>query len=168
MKVIAALLAEFDQEMKSTRAVLERVPECDGAWKPHAKSFCLGDLAVHVAALPAWATATLAATEFDLNPPGGPAWTPPKFTTTAALLTYFDENVAKSRATIQAAAEPDLDVPWSLKSGGQTYFTQPRGAVLRGFVISHLIHHRAQLGVYLRLRDVPLPFVYGPSADTKG
>lgn len=166
MNILEALLAEFDQEMKSTRTQLERVPEQDAAWKPHPKSFCLGDLAVHVANLPVWAAVALTTTEFDLKPPGGPAWAPQKFTTTAALLAHFDESVKQARAALAAAKESDLDVSWTLKSGGQVYFTQPRGPVLRSFCLNHLVHHRAQLGVYLRLRGVPLPFIYGPTADT--
>jgi len=166
MSTIEALLAEFDQEMKGTRAELERLPEQDAAWKPHPKSFSLGDLAMHVANLPFWTAMTLVATEFDLHPPGGAEWKTPPFTTTAALLAFFDGNVAQARAALLAAKDADLAVPWSLKDAGQVHFTQPRGQVLRSFCFSHLVHHRAQLGVYLRLRDVPLPFLYGPTADT--
>jgi uncharacterized damage-inducible protein DinB len=167
MPLNETLLAEFDQEIATTRLLLERIPAEDAGWKPHPKSAALGDLAVHLASIPWWLDVTLTTTELDFNPPGGggpPA--PPAFTTVAALLTYFDKNTAASRATLARAADADFAVPWSLKSGGQTYFTLPRAAVLRSFVLSHLIHHRAQLGVYLRLRDVPLPPSYGPTADT--
>ena len=162
-----ALLAEFDQEIATTRLLLERVPEKDAAWKPHPKSASLGDLATHLATIPWWLEVTLTTTELDFNPPsgGGPP-APPAFTTVAALLAFFDKNVAAGRAALARATDADFAVPWSLKGGEKTYFTLPRAAVLRSFVLSHLIHHRAQLGVHLRLRDVPLPPCYGPTADT--
>ena len=162
MAMNEALLPEFDQEVATTRLLLERVPAQDAAWKPHPKSMPLGALAVHVAMLPSWVAATMTMTELDFStsPP------PPPFTTVEALLASFDKSAAEGRGAIARAADADFAVPWSLKGGGQTYFTLPRAAVLRSFVLSHLIHHRAQLGVYLRLRDVPLPPCYGPTADT--
>jgi uncharacterized damage-inducible protein DinB len=167
MPLNEALLAEFDQEIATTRLLLERIPATDAGWKPHPKSASFGDLAVHLATIPWWLDVTLTTTELDFNPPGGggpPA--PPAFTTVAALLAYFDKNTAVGRAALAKAADADFSVSWSLKGGGQTYFTLPRAAVVRSFCFSHLIHHRAQLGVYLRLRDVPLPPSYGPTADT--
>jgi len=160
------LLPEFDQEAAATRLLLERVPAKDAAWKPHAKSMTLGALAAHVANLTAWLGLTLTTTELDLNPPGGSPFVPPGFTTVEALLVAFDNNVASSRAALARSSDADFGVPWTLKSGDQTYFTFPRAVVVRSFALSHLIHHRAQLGVYLRLRDVPLPPCYGPTADT--
>jgi len=156
------LLLEFDQEAASTRLLLERVPAKDAAWKPHPKSAPLGALAVHVANLTAWLGMTLMSTELDLavSPPPAP------FTTVEALLAAFDNNVASSRAALAKAVDADFAVPWSLKSGDQVYFTFPRAVIVRSFALNHLIHHRAQLGVYLRLRDVPLPPCYGPTADT--
>jgi len=160
------LLPEYDQEAATTRRLLERVPAQDAAWKPHPKSYALGDLAVHVATLPWWLEVTLTTTELDLDPPGGGAgFTPASFTTVEALLAYFDRNVAAGRAALAKMSDADLAVPWTLKNAGQAIFTLPRAAVVRSFVLSHLIHHRAQLGVYLRLRDVPLPPSYGPTAD---
>jgi uncharacterized damage-inducible protein DinB len=156
------LLPEFDQEAATTRLLLERVPAKDAGWKPHPKSATLGNLAVHVANLASWLGSTLTATALDL----AVAPTPAPFTTTAALLATFDANVASSRAALAKAADADFAVPWSLKSGDQVFFTLPRAVIVRSFVLSHLIHHRAQLGVYLRLRDVPLPPCYGPTADT--
>jgi uncharacterized damage-inducible protein DinB len=156
------LLPEFDQEVASTRLFLERVPVKDAAWKPHPKSASLGDLAVHVANLPAWLGMALTTMELDLAVTPAPA----PFTTVEALLATFDKNVANSRAALAKATDADFAVPWSLKSGGQVYFTFPRAVIVRSFALSHLIHHRAQLGVYLRLRDVPLPPCYGPTADT--
>jgi uncharacterized damage-inducible protein DinB len=162
MAINEALLPEYDQEIAATRSLLERVPAKDAGWKPHPKSMPLGALAVHVAMLPSWVAATMTMTELDFStsPP------PPPFTTVEELLASFDKSAAEGRAAIAKAADADFAVPWSLKGGGQTYFTLPRAAVLRSFVLSHLIHHRAQLGVYLRLRDVPLPPCYGPTADT--
>ena len=155
------LLPEFDQEAASTRLLLERVPVQDADWKPHPKSMALGALAVHVANLAAWLGMTLTSTELDIavSPPPAP------FTTVEALLAAFDKNVAASRAALARAADADFAVPWSLKSGDQVHFTLPRAVIVRSFILSHLIHHRAQLGVYLRLRDVPLPPCYGPTAD---
>jgi uncharacterized damage-inducible protein DinB len=156
------LLPEYDQEIATTRSLLERVPAKDADWKPHPRSAPLGALAVHVAMIPSWVAVTMTMTELDFStsPP------PPPFTTVETLLASFDKSAAEGRAAIAKAADADFAVPWSLKGGGQTYFTLPRAVVLRSFVLSHLIHHRAQLGVYLRLRDVPLPPCYGPTADT--
>lgn len=168
MSISQAVLPEFDQEMASTRRLLERVPEGDKDWKPHPKSYSLGDLAIHLANLVGWTIVTLKETELDLNPPGGPPWTPPRFSTTAAALTMFDDNVQGARAAIAATSDADFMVSWSLKNAGHTVLTLPRVVVLRSFVLNHLIHHRGQLSVYLRLRDVPLPSVYGPTADDTG
>ena len=155
------LLSEFDQEAATTRRLLERVPAEDAAWKPHPKSYALGDLAVHVAKLPWWAAATLTTTELDLA--DAPA---PPFTTVEALLAYFDKNVAAGRAALARPPTPTSPCRGRSRAAARSIFTLPRAAVLRSFVLSHLIHHRAQLGVYLRLRDVPLPPSYGPTADT--
>jgi len=166
MAINEMLLLEFDQESATTRLLLERVPAQDADWKPHPKSMSLGALAAHVANLAGWLGMTLTTTELDVHPPGGGPWVPPAFTTVAALLAAFDKNVASSRAALTGAADADFAVPWTLKGGDQVYFTFPRAVVVRSFALSHLIHHRAQLGVYLRLRDVPLPPCYGPTADT--
>jgi uncharacterized damage-inducible protein DinB len=157
-----ALLPEFDMETATARLMLERVPVADAGWKPHPKSTSLGALAVHVAALPGWTAATLAATELDLGstPP------PPPLTTVEALLSYFEANVAAGRAALAGAADADFGVPWTLRMGAQVIFTLPRAVVLRSYGFNHLVHHRAQLGVYLRLRGVPLPPSYGPTADS--
>ena len=157
------LLPEFDQEAATTRLLLERIPAKDAGWKPHPKSTSLGDLAVHVAALPGWLGMALTTTELDL----AVADRPPAFTTHEVLLASFDANVAAARTALSGAADADFAVPWSLKSGEQVFFTLPRAAIVRSFVLSHLIHHRAQLGVYLRLRGVQLPPSYGPTADTE-
>ncbi len=166
MSISASLLPEFDQEMATTRKLLERVPEAKTSWKPHQKSFSMGDLSLHLANLPSWGTMTMQRTEIDLNPVGGPAFTPPTFESMAKTLETFDTNVTKTRAAIAAAPDADFMVTWTLKNGGQTIVALPRMACLRSFVMSHMIHHRGQLSVYLRLNDIPLPSIYGPSADT--
>jgi uncharacterized damage-inducible protein DinB len=165
MSIAQTLLPEFDQEMKTTRAMLAVVPDAKAAWKPHAKSWSLGDLAMHVANLVSWTAITLKQTELDLNPPGGAGWKPRAFTTVEALVADFDANVKAAREAIAAARDEDLAVVWTLKSAGAKVFAMPRAACLRFFVMNHVIHHRGQLSVYLRLCDVPLPRVYGPTAD---
>lgn len=167
MSIAQSLLPEYDHEMATTRAHLERAPYGDWAWKPHAKSMTLGGLASHLVEVPSWVPPTLTRTELDLNPPGGPAYTSPTFASVAELLAAFDANVKQGRAALAATSDADFMVPWSLKSGGQVLMTLPRIAVMRSFVMNHLIHHRGQFTVYLRLRDVPLPQTYGPSADTQ-
>jgi uncharacterized damage-inducible protein DinB len=164
MAIRDALLPELDQEMATTRSLLERVPEEHAAWKPHPKSFSLGDLALHISTIPFWGTTTIRKTEFNGQDPS--AQVRPTFESTAQILQRFDENVAEMRAALAEASDEDLMVPWSLRNGDETIFTLPRMVALRGFVFNHLIHHRGQLSVYLRLRDVPLPSIYGPTADT--
>jgi len=161
MTIAAALLPEFDQEMKTTRRVLERVPSDKGQWKPHPKSFSLGHLAQLVSWMPGWIGSTLRETALDLAQAGGYS-----YETTETLLRGFDENVASARKALTASTDADWSVPWSLKHGARTLFSAPRGVVVRQH-ISHLIHHRAQLGVYLRLIDVPVPSMYGPTADER-
>lgn len=160
-----ALLPEFDHEMANTRKSLERIPEAKLAWKPHKKSMTMGDLANHLAVMPSWAVETITKDSLDVAPPGGPPYESPRASSRNALLEMFDANVAAARAAIAGASDEHLSKPWSLRSGGKTLFTMPRIAVLRSFIMNHNIHHRAQLGVYLRLNDVPVPAIYGPSAD---
>jgi uncharacterized damage-inducible protein DinB len=155
------LLAEFDQEMAATRRVLERVPDDDPEWKPHPKSFSIAHLAQLLAWMPGWIAQTLSATELDLAE--GPGYSNER---TRALLELFDGNVRDARAAIDAADDADYDVPWTLKMKGKDLMTLPRAAVVRQH-ISHLSHHRGQMTVYLRLRDVPVPSIYGPTADER-
>jgi len=162
MRIADLLSPEFDQELAVTRRVLERVPNGKGEWKPHAKSFPLGHLAQLVARLPGWATMTMRQTELDLSAGGGYT-----FETTETLLAEFDRNAAEGKAAIAEATNEDFQVSWSLKMGDRVLLTQPRYSVVRGSVINHLVHHRAQLGVYLRLLDVPVPSMYGPTADER-
>ena len=164
MPLSEALLPEFDHEMANTRKTLERVPDDKFNWKPHEKSFPMGALASHLANLPMWATLTIDADSFDMAPQGKPFKTP-ELHTRQALLETFDTNVAAARNAIEGASDAELFQPWSLLANGEPRLTLPRAAVLRGFVMNHMIHHRAQLGVYLRLNDIPVPSIYGPSAD---
>ena len=165
MPLSQAMLPEFDQEMRNTRRTLERVPEEKFDWKPHEKSMTMGQLASHLANLPGWAVLGLSSDSFDLRPVDAPAPKTPLAKTNAELLEIFDKNLTDARAAIVAASDEHLMRPWSLLAGGQTVMTLPRVGVLRGFVLNHTIHHRAQLGVYLRLNDIPVPSIYGPSAD---
>lgn len=167
MTIAETMLGEFDHEMVTTRTVLERVPDGDAAWKPHAKSYSMGDLALHLANIPTWITPTVRRSELDLDPPGGSPFPVRTFTTAADLVRTFDANVAAAREALAAAPDAGMMEPWTLKSAGNVILTMPRVAVLRSFIMNHMIHHRAQLTVYLRLRDVPLPSVYGPTADLK-
>jgi uncharacterized damage-inducible protein DinB len=164
MALTDALVPEFDHEMATTRRVLERVPEAQFAWKPHDKSMSLGELSNHLAHIPFWCTATLRAPSLDLatieddarrkNPDSH-----------EALLLGFDQRVTAARALLANTTDAELMAPWTLKQDDQEFFTMPRMMVLRSFVLNHTIHHRGQLTVYLRLNNVPVPPVYGPTAD---
>ncbi len=164
MKISETLLPEFDHEMATTRKLLERVPADKFGWKPHDRSTPMGKLAAHLAGIPGWTRITLEQDSLDLAVPGQP-FAPE---TTAAVLQEFDKTVAEGRASLQAADDAAFFRPWSLMNGGQTLMTMPKAAILRGFVLNHLIHHRGQLSVYLRLNDIPIPSIYGPSADEAG
>jgi uncharacterized damage-inducible protein DinB len=163
MTISEMLLPEFDAEMAGTRKVLERVPEAKFGWKLHEKSFPLGRLASHVAEMPGWAATTINRDGLEVTPGEAPF----NAATSAELLSAFDKNVADARAAIAGANDEHLAKVWALKYGGQVLFSQPRAAVLRGMVMNHMIHHRAQLTMYLRGLDVPVPGLYGPSADEK-
>ncbi|MCC6931451.1 MAG: DinB family protein [Gemmatimonadaceae bacterium] len=165
MSIAQSILPEFDHEMATTRKLLERAPEAQFGWKPHEKSMSLGQLANHLAALPFWGVVTMKEVELDMNPPGGEGYKTPRLATVAEILAAFDDNVGKARAAIASSGDADFMVAWSLKNAGHTIFTMPRIAVLRTFVINHEIHHRGQFSVYLRLHNVPVPSIYGPTAD---
>ncbi|HEX7091541.1 MAG TPA: DinB family protein [Longimicrobiales bacterium] len=162
MTIAETFLPEFDQEMATTRRLLERVPGEKGTWKPHEKSFPLGHLAQLISWMPGWISSTLRSSELDLAAGGG-GYT---FEPTEKLLEDFDRNVREAREALAAAEDADFGVPWSLKMRDRVLYTLPRGVVVRQH-INHLIHHRGQLSVYLRLLDVPLPSIYGPTADEK-
>jgi uncharacterized damage-inducible protein DinB len=164
MKFSDTFLPEFDTEMKTTRSLLERVPFDNPAWKPHTKSTALGALASHVAGLAGFGTLIASQDGLDITAPGRAV--PPQYTNTADLLAGFDGNVKTTRDAVAKLNDADLVAPWTLKAGDATIFSLPRAAVLRTMMMNHIIHHRGQLSVYLRLNDVPLPSIYGPTADT--
>ncbi len=159
----ALLLEDLDQEMASTRRMLEHVPEGKGDWRPDEKSFSLTDLATHVANLPGLGVMMLETEELDAlsRPPRE------RLETSAALLDSFDRNVERLRTTLDAATGAQMEGDWTLRAGEQVFLSRPRRSLLRTMVVSHMVHHRAQLGVYLRLLGVPVPGMYGPSADER-
>ena len=164
MAIKDALLPEFDHEMGTTRRVLERTPGDKLAWKPHDKSMSLGQLAAHVANIPHWMDAILQNTVFDIAT-AGPDTRPRMPESVAWVLGDFDAKVKAARAGLASAGDAELLTPWTFKSGGHEVFTMPRIAAIRSFVMNHSIHHRGQLSVYLRLNNVPVPPMYGPTAD---
>jgi uncharacterized damage-inducible protein DinB len=165
MTIGQSLLPEFDQEMQNTRKTLERVPEDKWNWKPHDKSGTLGWLAGHVATMIDWIPVTLTTEELDYAPVGGPTYQPPKIENRKELLAEFDKNVSAARAALSSVSDAEIMKNWKLLAGGQEIFTMPRIACIRGMVLNHHIHHRAQLTVYFRLLNVAVPGLYGPSAD---
>ena len=167
MPIAQALLPEFDHEMKTTRAVLERIPDAKASFRPHPKSTTLGQLGAHLANIPVWATTALTGTEVDTAPPGGPALATPGFESVTDILRRFDANVAAARTHIAAATDADLMIPWTLKRAGATIFTLPRAAVIRSMALSHMIHHRGQLTTYIRPTGGKVPAMYGGSFDEK-
>lgn len=161
MTISQSMLPEFDHEMASTRKILERVPEDRAGYTPHEKSMSMGRLAAHIAQNPVWATIALTRDDFDLTP----EFENVQMTTRAALLETFDRNCAEARAHIVNTDDGVMMKMWTFKKGGHTVLSMPKVAVLRSFALNHLIHHRGQLSVYLRLNNVPVPGLYGPSAD---
>jgi uncharacterized damage-inducible protein DinB len=165
MALNEALLAEFEHEMANTRKILERVPDDKFDWKPHAKSMPVRQLALHLALFPSWTTEIFDRTSLDIAPPGQPPYQPPVVNSRKELLEIFDRDLAKARKGLEGASDRQLLENWTLLAGGKTIFTMPRIAAVRSMVMNHMIHHRAQFGVYLRLNDIPVPGLYGPSAD---
>ena len=164
MSIVTALLPEFDHEMATTRRLLDRVPEGEFGWKPHDRSMSLGQLSGHLANIPTWCNAVLDLTEFDLASIGDTG-RPKVPASRQALIQEFDGKVAAARANLVKRTDAELTTPWSLKTGDHEIFTMPRISAIRSFVMNHSIHHRGQLSVYLRLKNVPLPSMYGPTAD---
>ncbi len=168
MSIAKSMLPEFDQEMAGTRKTLERIPDDKLEWKAHPKSNTIGWVAAHLAEIPGWVQGILEQDAWDINPVGGEPYRTPQVASRQQVLEIFDRNVAAARKSLEGATDEALMKPWSLVSGGQALFTMPRIAVLRGFVFNHTIHHRAHLCVYLRLNDIPVPALYGPSGDESG
>jgi uncharacterized damage-inducible protein DinB len=165
MAISQMMLPEFDMEYAGTRKAIERIPEDKLGWKPHEKSMSMGDLASHLAEAPGWMGITLKEDSFDVAPPGKEPYKPMKFNSGAEILAAFDKNVAAAREALASVSDADMMKPWSMLKGGQVMFTMPKIAVVRSFLMNHNIHHRAQLGVYLRLNNIAVPGHYGPSAD---
>ena len=163
MAIKDALLGEWDHEMANTRKVLAAMPDAKLEFSPHAKSWPMVKLGTHVATMGMWAHMTCTQPELELH--GSPPSPQPK--STAEVLSIFDEWTAKGRLAIEGTDDAAMMAPWTLKNQGQAIFSMPRIAVLRSFVFNHMIHHRAQLTIYLRLVDAPVPGLYGPSADER-
>lgn len=162
------LLPEFDQEMASTRKTLERVPDDKLSWRPHEKSFTMQALASHLANIPSWMGMTLNQDSLDVAPEGESSFKTPQGESAKHLLEMFDKNVTEARKILSETSDETFNQSWTLLAGGNKIFTMPKAAVLRLFIFSHIIHHRAQLGVYFRLNNIPVPAIYGPSADEEG
>lgn len=163
MPLIDSLLPEFDREMGLTRRVLERAPDGQFEWRPHPTSVTLGRLAEHLAEMPLWATMTMTQSELDMATPRPADYRRPE--TRAGVLAMFDANLKAGRGNLAGKIDGELMAPWKLKAGGKEVFTMPKIAVMRNFVLNHMIHHRGQFTVYLRMLGVPVPSIYGPSGD---
>jgi len=161
MPIKDALLSEFDHEMATTRRLLERLPDDKLGWKPHDKSMSLGGLATHLTNLPFWGLTILGESSYDLA--AGPPHATPK-NSRSEVLTAFDDAIRRTRALMDKTDAEYMGM-WSLRRSGQEMFSLPRVTAFRSFVMNHIIHHRGQLSVYLRLNDVPVPPIYGPTAD---
>lgn len=161
MTMIKMLLTELEQEAKTTRKMLERVPDAKFQWQPHPKSMTIQKLAAHIAELPGWITTTLTTNELDL---AVVPYKAPPINSTAELMTFFEQKLNEGKSQLEQAKEEQLGESWTLREGNQIYSTDSKAEVLR-MVYCQIVHHRAQLGVYLRLLDVPIPGSYGPSAD---
>lgn len=165
MPMIDAYLAELDHEAATTRRLLERMPDDRVEWKPHAKSMTLGRLCGHIAEMPIWGVVILQEEEFDIATAGERGYESFTATDRDGLLERYDREVAALVAAAQGVDDAHLKGSWTLSNGGETLFTSPRAVALRSWVLNHVVHHRGQLAVYLRLLDVPVPSIYGPSAD---
>jgi uncharacterized damage-inducible protein DinB len=165
MSYAEMILPEFDQEMANTRKVLERIPEEKLDWKAHPKSNTIGWNANHLAEIPGWVEGMLTKPSWDIAPVGGKPYQTPKLTSRREILEGFDRNVAAARKAIAVVKDETMGQQWSLLRAGTPFFTMPRAAVIRTFILNHLIHHRAILCVNLRLNNIPVPGMYGPSGD---
>lgn len=162
MASVKELIAEFKQETANTRKILERVPDGKNDWAPHEKSMKLARLATHVAEIPGWTYVTISTDVLDF---AAGDYKPNVYETTAQRLQFFDEQVIQSLAILEKTTDEELEKDWTMKNGDIVYFTVPKKVALRTWVFSHQFHHRAQLGVYLRLLNIPVPGIYGPTAD---
>jgi len=165
MTIAEALLAEFDQEMENTRKALARIPRDKLNWKPHEKSMDLAGLATHLSNMPKWTVLVTEHDSFDMAPAGEEPAREEPVSTVEDALAMFTENVASARGAIAACTDDRFLAPWTFMTGGETVFTLPRVAVIRSMIMNHMIHHRGQLTVYLRLNNARVPAIYGPTAD---
>jgi uncharacterized damage-inducible protein DinB len=165
MAIKDGFLQELEQESAATRKMLERVREDKLDWRPHEKSMTLARLASHLAELPGWSAAVLSEDEFDMAPPGGPAYEPQMLDSLSAILDLFDANLAKMHELLSSTSDEEFMKQWTLKSGGEKVFSAPKISVMRTTLFNHAVHHRGQLSVYLRLTGAPVPATYGPTAD---
>jgi len=168
MSIAELLLPEFDQEVAGTRKTLERIPNDKLDWKAHPKSNTIGWVGSHLAEMPSWVEITLTKDSWDFEPPGGEPYRTRVLGSREELLAEFDKGVAAARAAIERASDEDLKSDFSLLQGGKVLFTTPRYTSVRSFMLNHMIHHRAWLCSYLRLNDIPVPALYGPSGDESG
>ncbi len=164
MTIAETLLLDFDAEITNTRLTLERIPENDPQWKPHEKSMPIGRLALHTARLPEFCTRIMSTPELDM---GKEKFGDFNFESTAHLLSELDRTAAEAKSHVLASSEEELRKNWQLLFNGQVFLDAPRMLLYRTMFLNHLVHHRAQLGVYLRMLDIPVPGLYGPSADEK-
>lgn len=162
MSLTSALIAELQHEAATTRKVLERIPEEKFDWKPHEKSMSMQQLATHVAEMFGWITTTIKTSELDFAAGYKEPVVP---TTNQELMEHFEKQIGEATQALESFSDESMMDNWTLKNGEQTYFTMPKAAVLRSFCFNHVVHHRGQLTVYLRLNDIPVPEIYGPSAD---
>jgi len=165
MAIRDALLPEFEYEMATTRKTLERVPEDKTNWKPHDSSMSMGRLAGHIAEMTGFLANTFQGDSFDFAPPGAAPVQPTVMSSRKQLLELFDKNVASAKAALSKASDEEMMKTWTLMNGGKTFFAMPRIQVVRSMIMNHVIHHRGQLSVYLRMNQVPVPSIYGPSGD---
>lgn len=165
MSYAQQVLPEFDHEMASTRKVLLATPDEKLDWKAHPRTHTIGWNANHLAELPGWAVSVFTQSSYDFAPANGPRYESPKLAKVSEIVSLFDQNVAAARKAIEGAKDEYMGEMWSLLAGGNVIFTMPRASVIRSFVLNHMIHHRAILCTYLRLNDLPVPGMYGPSGD---
>ena len=165
MSIGKSMIPEFDMEMANTRKMLERIPDDKLDWKIHEKSNTIGWVANHLADIPAWVDMTLSHDAFDVEPEPGQTYQQPNEQSAAAIVALFDKNVSQARRLLEEVEDQKLHEPWKLLKQGEEILTMPRIAVIRTWVLNHTIHHRAHLCVYFRVNDVPVPGLYGPSAD---
>lgn len=168
MSIAQSLLPEFDQEMAGTRKTLERIPDAKLDWKGHPKSNSIGWVTGHLVEIPGWVEPTLKHNSWDYSPPGAEPYRTPPATSVRQAMELFDQNVAAARRAIESASDEEFGKPWTLLYQGRVIFTMPRITVMRSFILNHMIHHRAILTVYLRMNDIPVPALYGPSGDEQG